>query len=158
MLAEEIGRSLKSKKLTLATAESCSGGKVGDWITEVPGSSDYYLGGVISYSNDAKFRVLGVDRKTLDAKGAVSEEVALQMSEGARKALAADIGIGITGIAGPSGGTQSKPVGLVFIAVSSSKGSVCVENHFRGSRSQVKEQAAEKALQMLKEFITQTYA
>ena len=153
VLAEEIGAILRKKKLTVATAESCTGGKLGDWITEVPGSSDYYLGGVVSYSNDAKTRLLGVDKRTLQSKGAVSQEVAVQMADGARKGLGANIGIGITGIAGPTGQTPAKPVGLVYIAVSSSKGSVCVENRFKGARSAVKIQSAEKALELLKEFV-----
>jgi len=153
MLAEEIGRSLRAKKKTLAVAESCTGGKLGDMLTEVPGSSDYFLGGVISYSNEAKANLLGVDGDTLKTKGAVSEEVALQMATGARRALGADVGVGITGVAGPSGGTVTKPVGLVYIAVSSSEASVCRRNLFKGSRSSVKKQSAEKALAMLKELV-----
>ncbi len=153
VLADEVGRTLKAKKLTLAVAESCTGGKLGDLITEVSGSSDYFLGGVISYSNDAKTRLLGVDAATLKTKGAVSEEVALQMAAGARKALSADIGVGVTGIAGPTGGTQEKPVGLVYIAVSSSGASVCRRNVFKGSRSSIKDQSAQKALGMLREFL-----
>jgi len=153
VLAEEIGRTLRGRKKTLAVAESCTGGKLGDMITEVPGSSDYFLGGVISYSNDAKANILGVDRATLEAKGAVSEEVALQMAAGARRALGADIGVGITGVAGPRGGTATKPVGLVYIAVSSGEASVCKRNLFKGSRSSIKNQSAEKALAMLKELL-----
>ncbi len=148
-----MGQLLRTKKLTLATAESCTGGKLGDWITEVSGSSDYYLGGVVSYSDDAKVRLLSVDRMILDSKGAVSQEVALQMSDGARRKLGADIGVGITGIAGPTGATPGKPVGLVFIAVSSPKGNICVENHFTGTRHDVKNQSAVKALVMLRDFI-----
>src|SRR4030065_2110914 len=153
VLAEEIGQMLRTRKLTLATAESCTGGKMGDLITEAAGSSDYYLGGVVSYSNDAKIKLLGVDKKTLYAKGAVSEEVAVEMAEGARKKLGADIGVGITGIAGPMGATPSKPVGLVYIAVSSAKGSLCVENRFQGSRHDVKKLSAETAVGMLKDFL-----
>jgi nicotinamide-nucleotide amidase len=157
LLADDIGLLLRKKKLTVATAESCTGGKVGDWITEVSGSSDYYLGGIVSYSNEAKVRLLGVDSKTLASKGAVSEEVALQMASGARNALGANIGVSTTGIAGPTGATKNKPVGLVYIAVSSSKGSVCTENRFAGSRHAVKNQSAEKALEMLIEFIKSKY-
>lgn len=153
MLAEEIGQALRSKKKTLAVAESCTGGKLGDMLTEVPGSSDYFLGGIISYSNDAKADLLGVDRGTLKAKGAVSEEVALQMASGARRALGADLGVGITGVAGPGGGTVTKPVGLVYIAVSSGEASVCRKNVFKGSRSSIKGQSAEKALAMLKDVL-----
>lgn len=153
MLADEVGRILKARKKTLAVAESCTGGKLGDMLTEVPGSSDYFLGGVISYSNDAKAGLLGVDGNTLKTKGAVSEEVALQMAAGARRALGADIGVGITGVAGPAGGTATKPVGLVYIAVSSSEASICRRSLFKGSRSSIKKQSAEKALAMLKELL-----
>ncbi len=153
VLAEEIGLALRSKRKSLAVAESCTGGKLGDMLTEVPGSSDYFLGGVISYSNDSKVTLLGVDRETLRAKGAVSEEVALQMAAGARRALGADIGVGVTGVAGPGGGTHDKPAGLVYIAVSTGEASVCRRNVFKGSRSSVKKQSAEKALSMLKDLL-----
>lgn len=150
MLAEDIGQALRAKKKTLAVAESCTGGKLGDMLTEVPGSSDYFLGGVISYSNDSKTNMLGVERETLKTKGAVSEEVALQMAAGARRALGADIGVGITGVAGPGGSTATKPIGLVYIAVSSIEASVCRKSLFKGSRSSIKKQSAERALAMLK--------
>lgn len=154
LLAEEIGRLLMSRGLTVAVAESCTGGKLGDMLTDVPGSSDYFLGGVISYSNDAKSNLLGVDGKTLKAKGAVSEEVAIQMAAGARRQLQADVGVGITGIAGPTGGTLTKPVGLVYVAISSSKSSKCSRCVFKGSRSEIKTQSANRALEMLREFVT----
>lgn len=153
MLAEEVGQALRAKKKTLAVAESCTGGRLGDMITEVPGSSDYFLGGIISYSNDAKVNLLGVDRETLRQKGAVTEEVALQMAAGTRRALGADIGVGVTGVAGPGGGTATKPVGLVYIAVSSGEASVCRRNLFKGSRSSIKKQSAERALLMLKDLL-----
>jgi PncC family amidohydrolase len=143
-----------SRGLTVAVAESCTGGKLGDMLTDVPGSSDYFLGGVISYSNDAKSNLLGVDGKTLKAKGAVSEEVAIQMAAGARRQLQADVGVGITGIAGPTGGTLTKPVGLVYVAISSSKSSKCSRCVFKGSRSEIKTQSANRALEMLREFVT----
>lgn len=154
MLAEEVGRLLREKGFTVAVAESCTGGKLGDWMTEVPGSSDYFLGGVISYSNGAKIELLGVDEAVLKAKGAVSEEVARQMAAGVRNLFHAQIGVGITGIAGPSGGTPSKPVGLVYIAVSTPTSAVCVENRFKGSRSEIKRQSVEKALSMLREIVS----
>lgn len=153
MLAREVGKLLKSKGLTLALAESCTGGKVGDMITDVPGSSHYFLGGVVSYSNEAKLALLGVDSEVLRARGAVSEEAALQMAAGVRKALNARVGVGITGIAGPSGGSLTKPVGLVYIAFSSEDRLVCYKNVFDGDRSEVKRRAAEKALELLKEFL-----
>jgi PncC family amidohydrolase len=153
VLAEEVGELLKSKGLTIALAESCTGGKLGDMITDVSGSSDYFLGGVVSYSNQAKMELLGVDETTLDVKGSVSEEVALQMAAGARKNLHADIGVGITGVAGPTGGTKAKPVGLVYIAVTSDRTAVCTKNLFKGSRRDVKMHSAVKALEMVKEFL-----
>ena len=153
MLAEEVGELLKSKGLTIALAESCTGGKLGDMITEVSGSSDYFLGVIVSYSNQAKIELLGVDKGTLDSKGAVSEEVALQMADGARKKLHADIGVGITGIAGPTGGTKAKPVGLVYIAVSSDKDAIRTRNLFKGSRHDVKMHSAVKALEMVNKFL-----
>lgn len=156
MLAEEVGKLLRSKGLTISVAESCTGGRLGDVLTDVPGSSDYFLGGVISYSNDAKVGLLGVNSRTLKAKGAVSEEVAIQMASGARKRLGADIGIGITGVAGPSGGTPTKPVGLVYVAVSSRGSSECSRNVFRGSRSSIKDQSARKAMEMLGKFLGRT--
>jgi PncC family amidohydrolase len=157
MLADEVGKLLKARGLMLAVAESCTGGKLGDMITEVPGSSDYFQGGVISYSNHAKVDLLGVDPKLIAARGAVSEEVAIEMADGARERLHADIGVGVTGIAGPAGGTPTKPVGLVYIAVSSEESSVCSKNDFRGSRSDVKDQAARKALELLLEFLAQEH-
>lgn len=153
MLAEGVGEKLTKKGLTLALAESCTGGKLGDVITEVPGSSGYFLGGVISYSNEAKAKILDVDRNTIESKGAVSEEVARMMADGARERFGADIGVGITGIAGPAGATPSKPVGLVFIAVTSVSAGICVESRFSGSRSEVKCMAAEKAVLVLDEFL-----
>ncbi len=156
MLAEEVGRLLRSKGLTISVAESCTGGRLGDLLTDVPGSSDYFLGGVISYSNDAKVGLLGVNSKTLKVKGAVSEEVAIQMAAGARTKLGADIGIGITGIAGPAGGTPTKPVGLVYVALSSRGSSECSRNVFGGSRSSIKDRSARKALEMLGEFLEKT--
>lgn len=156
MLAEEVGKLLRSKGLTVSVAESCTGGRLGDMLTDVPGSSDYFLGGVISYSDNAKVNLLGVKPRTLKAKGAVSEEVAIQMAAGVRTKVGADIGIGITGIAGPAGGTPTKPVGLVYVAVSSTRSSECSRNVFRGSRSSIKDQSARKALELLGEFLERT--
>ena len=154
-LAGEVGELLRSKGLTLSVSESCTGGKVGDMITDVPGCSDYFLGGVVSYSNQAKRDILKVSPTTLSRKGAVSEEVALQMASGVRVALKSDIGIGITGIAGPTGGKPTKPVGLVYIAISSEGGTVCRRNLFKGSRREVKAQAARVALSILRDFLLQ---
>lgn len=157
MSARSLGTLLRKKMLTVAVAESCTGGKIGDMITDVSGSSDYFLGGVISYSNEAKASVLGVDKSILRSKGAVSEEVASQMAAGVRRRLGADLGVSTTGIAGPKGGTSSKPVGLVYIAVSSSKGQVVSRNVFRGSRDEVKTKSAIKALRMAEDFVAARY-
>ena len=157
VLASRIGELLIERGLTLGVAESCTGGKLGDLITDVPGSSDYFLGGIISYSNEAKVQLLGVERVVLERVGAVSRQVASEMAAGVREKLRADLGIGITGVAGPSGGTARKPVGLVFIAVSSSKGSFITRNLFRGSRDSIKKQSATKALEMLETFVVKHY-
>lgn len=153
MLASSIGTKLRSSGRTLAVAESCTGGKLGDMITEVSGSSDYFVGGVISYSDAVKVGLLGVDKAVIGAKGAVSDEVALMMAEGVRRRLGADIGIGITGIAGPTGATETKPVGLVCIAVSTEGNSTSDKRVFDGDRESVKRQAAERALEMLDAFL-----
>lgn len=157
MPARRVGQLLKEKNLTVSVAESCTGGRIGDMMTDLPGSSDYFLGGVISYSNDAKIRLLCVDKATLILNGAVSREVAIQMADGARKMLRSDIGVSVTGIAGPSGGTPKKPVGLVYIAVSSKAGSMCSKNLFKGPRVEIKQKSAVKALKMLEEFVTRRH-
>lgn len=141
----------------MAVAESCTGGGLGDKLTEVSGSSDYFNGGVISYTNRAKVDLLGVRERSLASKGAVSDDVARQMAAGARKALHASIGVGITGIAGPKGGSPGKPVGLVYICVSSSRGTTCTKSLFRGSRHQVKTRAVERSLRMLIDFVKEKY-
>lgn len=153
MRARKAGKALEARGLTLAVAESCTGGQLGDRITEVPGSSSYFLGGVISYSNEAKTDMLGVDKAVLRSRGAVSEEVAVQMAKGVRELFRAGIGVGVTGIAGPTGGTPSKPVGSVFIAVTSSERTVCARNIFDGDRSAVKSKSVAKALEMLVDFL-----
>nr|WP_290668515.1 CinA family protein [Ardenticatena sp.] len=116
--AAHVGHLLRLANATLATAESCTGGLLAHLITEVPGSSDYFLGGVVSYSNAAKMALLGVREATLAEHGAVSEPTAREMAEGVRARFQSTIGVGITGIAGPEGGTPEKPVGLVYIGVS----------------------------------------
>ena len=120
---------------TLAVAESCTGGGLGEAITEVSGSSSYFLGGVISYSNDVKIDLLDVDRQVLDENGAVSAIVAEQMAIGVKAKLKSDWGISITGIAGPTGGTDSKPVGLVYVGIADPEGKVeAIELRFSPSR------------------------
>ena len=152
-LPEELGSVLKAKGKTIATAESCTGGKIGDMITSVPGSSAYFLGGVVSYSNDAKVSLLGVDTGALKADGAVSEMVARQMADGARERFGADVGISTTGIAGPGGGSAEKPVGLVFVAASTSDMSLCRRHVFTGARDDIKTRSANAALALALELL-----
>jgi nicotinamide-nucleotide amidase len=121
-LAAAVGRVFIERGLTLATAESCTGGMIGQAITDVPGSSAFYLGGVVAYANSAKSGLLGVDPSLIEAHGAVSREVAEAMASGARNALGADVAVAVTGIAGPGGGSPEKPVGTVWIGVASERG------------------------------------
>ena len=148
-LEAQIGELLQSRGLKLALAESCTGGLVGNRITDVPGSSAYFLGGLISYSYDAKVDLLGVQWETLNSKGAVSREVVIEMARGARKALKADIAVSVSGIAGPGGAMPGKPVGTTWIGLITNEGEWAKLFQFSGDRVQNKSQAAEAALQML---------
>ncbi len=145
-LAVRLGAALASPPRTLAAAESCTGGAFGAAVTDVPGASAYFLGGVVAYSNASKVRDLGVPQALIDAAGAVSEEVAIAMAEGAKRRFGADIGAGITGIAGPGGGTPGKPVGTVYVAVAA--GSVRISDRLRlsGDRDSVRREAVARAL------------
>jgi nicotinamide-nucleotide amidase len=149
-LESVLVRELAARGLTLATAESCTGGLVGHRITNVPGSSDAYLGGVVSYANAAKEKLLGVRRETLEAHGAVSGETAAEMAEGVRRLLGASIGVSITGIAGPGGGTPEKPVGLVFMAVADEAASVVERHQFGGAREDIKSRSVHAALNLVR--------
>ena len=155
MLARDVGKMLRARRLTVSTAESCTGGRLGDALTNVSGSSDYYRGGIISYGNQAKVDLLDVHESSLLMKGAVSDEVARQMAIGVRKKFRSSLGVGITGIAGPTGGTPKKPVGLVYIAVSSERKTICTKNLFKGSRMQVKRQSVDRALEMIKNLLSE---
>lgn len=147
-LETRIGKRLRERGQSLATGESCTGGLLGHRITNVPGASEYYRGGIVAYSNEAKVALLGVERTALARFGAVSEAVARQMAEGVRRRLDADWGIGVTGIAGPAGGTPDKPLGLVYIAVAG-QGRVTVRcSRFAGARAAIKKQTAEEALRL----------
>ncbi len=143
-----------ARGLTVATAESCTGGNIAHRITEVPGSSGYFLGGVVSYSNEVKHRVLDVPEDILQNPGAVSEPVARAMAEGVRHVTSADLAVSTTGIAGPLGGTARKPVGLVYIGLASANG-VVVERHvFPGDRAAVIEAATLRSLELLVSAVT----
>ena len=152
-IAAEIGRLLEENSLTISCAESCTGGLLTSTLTDVPGSSAYLTGSVVSYANEVKARILGVPEESLASCGAVSEPVARAMAEGVRALMRTDIGVGITGIAGPGGGTVGKPVGLVYIAVSSPSGTVVSENRFLGTRLENKRASVEKALWMTVDMI-----
>ena len=148
-----IGTLLNERGLTLATAESSTGGLVAHRITSVSGSSDYYLGGFVTYSNEAKEALLGVSRETLIAHGAVSEETAREMARGARKRLGAELGIATTGIAGPTGGTEEKPVGLVYVALSAADAEVCQRHVWQGDRAANNEQSADAVLRLIQVYL-----
>lgn len=152
---ELLVQTLKEKQITVATAESCTGGLLGKSITDVSGSSAVYPGGIISYCNRIKHEILGVDQNLLDTLGPVSGSVARQMAEGVRQVIGADLGIGVTGIAGPNSDDSGKPVGLVYVAASDGQTTLIRECRFRGDRNAVRcqsvEAAAALALELLKE-------
>jgi nicotinamide-nucleotide amidase len=152
-LEEVVGRLLRNQQKTLAVAESCTGGLLGDRITNVPGSSDYFLQGIVAYSNQAKINTLGVKPSILQQQGAVSSQTAQAMARGIREKAQSDYGLGITGIAGPSGGSPQKPVGLVYIALAWEEGIEVKKNRFLGNREKIKFQASQKALDMLREHL-----
>jgi PncC family amidohydrolase len=157
-LEEAIGQLLNVQHLTLATAESCTGGLVSHRLTNVPGSSAYFLGGVVAYAYDVKEKVLGVDHATLYRLGAVSEEVARQMAQGVRRALRADLGVAITGIAGPGGETPNKPVGLTYIALAAPDAELAERHVWAGDRAANKAQSAEAALALVHTYLQQRTA
>ena len=134
---------------TLATAESCTGGMIGAWITAVAGSSKVYKGGIISYTNEVKTALLGVNAELLEREGAVSAPVAEAMAVGARLALNADVAISVTGLAGPSGDDRGTPVGTVYIGYADSRGAEAICFRFDGDREQVRTQAAQEALKLV---------
>lgn len=148
-----VGKLLNKRKKTLAVAESCTGGGIGNKITAIPGSSDYFLGGIVSYANEVKEKMLGVPAAIIKKHGAVSPECAEAMAEGARIRLGADYALAVTGVAGPGGGTKEKPVGLVYVAIAA-KGWVKVRRHtLAGSRKTIRERAANESLFFLREIL-----
>lgn len=150
-LAQRLQGICLGRGLTVATAESCTGGLVAATITEVPGSSGYFVGGVVSYANSAKEALLGVPEATLAAHGAVSAQVAVAMAAGARARFESDLAVAITGVAGPDGGTEAKPVGLTYVALADGRGSDVRRHSFAGDRSAVREAAVREALDWLAE-------
>jgi PncC family amidohydrolase len=149
----EIGTLLRARGLKLATAESCTGGLIADRITDVPGSSDYFLGGIVAYAYEAKVALLNVSWDTLKAYGAVSRETVLEMARGARKALGADVAISVTGIAGPGGGLPNKPVGTTWLGLSSQDTEQADLKLFKGDRLEIKGRAADAALEILMDYL-----
>lgn len=149
----QVGNILRERKLKLALAESCTGGLVGSRITDISGSSEYFLGGVVAYAYEAKVALLGVSWDTLNSKGAVSHETVLEMARGARKALDADIAVSISGIAGPGGATLDKPVGTTWIGLVTADGEWTNLFQFSGDREGNKASAAEAALQILLDYL-----
>jgi hypothetical protein len=152
-LAAEVGRLLRARGLTISCAESCTGGLLTSTLTDVPGSSRYLMGSVVSYTNEVKARILGVSEESLVTYGAVSTPVARAMAEGVRDLMRTDLGVGITGIAGPGGGTAEKPVGLVYIAVSAPRGTEVHAHRFSGARLENKCASVEHALRMIADMI-----
>ena len=152
-LQKEVGKTIKAKGKTLALAESVTGGLVGSMITDIPGSSEYFLASLVAYSNEAKMRLLAVNETTLQASGAVSEEVVKEMAEGVRGVVGSDIGAACTGIAGPKGGSAAKPVGTVWFAVTDGFKQVTEKKVFEGDRLEIKRQAAERLLSLIVKFV-----
>lgn len=155
----QVGAWLRQREYKLVVAESCTGGLIGDWITNVPGASEYYLGSITAYAYEAKERLLGVNHATLVQYGAVSEEVVLEMARGARYALAGDfplerlIGVSVSGIAGPGGGMPGKPVGLVWVGLSAPTLQRAWRYIWQGSRVENKAASAQAALQNVLDYL-----
>ncbi len=152
-MAEVVGKMLLKGSYTISVAESCTGGLLGHRLTEVPGSSGYFMGGIVAYSNRAKIDLLKVNPETLDRYGAVSGNTAEEMAKGVRKYFRTDLGISVTGIAGPGGGTMSKPVGTVYLGIDGEKDTFTGMYRFRGSREKVKLNASAMALDWIRRYI-----
>jgi PncC family amidohydrolase len=158
-LEAEIARLIREyqaqtgKLLTIGAVESATGGRIADRITNVAGSSDYFKGSVVAYSNEVKIALVGVKRKTIENYGAVSEQTALEMARGGRKLLNVDICVSDTGIAGPTGATPEKPVGLFYLGLAARDASLSQKHVFPGNREENKRDAAESALNTLKQYL-----
>ena len=151
--AEQLIEALRSKGLRMSASESCTGGMIGCMMTSVPGSSDVFLGTAVTYSNDAKERILGVKHQTLMDHGAVSMETASEMAKGSIDVYKSDVAVAVTGIAGPGGATPEKPVGLVYIAVADGPRTVVTKNLLQGDRQSIRRQTAIEALKLLIELV-----
>ena len=153
ILNQPLRQQLLERQLTLVTAESCTGGLIGHMLTEAAGSSAYFLGGILAYSNAVKVEQLQVPLAVIEQHGAVSEPCARAMAEGARKLLNADLSVSVTGIAGPGGGTAEKPCGLVFCAVAGARGTIVSRNIWTGNRSENKQASAAEALRLVFSYL-----
>lgn len=153
LLEENVGKLLRMQTLRLATAESCTGGLISDRLTNVSGSSEYFPGGVVAYAYEAKVNLLGVSWDTLNTAGAVSEEVVIQMAQGARKLFGTEIAVSVSGIAGPGGGTAEKPVGTTWIGLVAPGGMWARHFIWNGNREQNKHQSSEAALQLVLDYL-----
>ena len=151
--AEELGNLVSARSQTLAIAESCTGGLLGHTISNVPGSSLYFLGGIVAYSDTIKTELLGVSPATIRNHGSVSDKTALVMASMVTDHFVSDIGIAITGIMGPGGERPDKPIGTVFVAVASESGETVKECHFKGSREEIKEQSVQAAIELAIGFL-----
>ncbi|MFH1656019.1 MAG: CinA family protein [Candidatus Omnitrophota bacterium] len=153
MLEKALAKILTKKRKTLSVAESCTGGLISNRLTNIPGSSKYFKAGIIAYSNEVKIRQLKIPSRIIKQKGAVSKEVATYMARNIRKITKSDFGLGITGIAGPTGGTKTKPTGLVYIALSSRQKQINRKYNFKGKRNLIKRKSSTAAIKLLKDFL-----
>ena len=151
MQNREIVEKLIERGIVVATAESCTGGLISSTITDVPGSSAIFGYGMVTYSNEAKMKILGVKEDTLKQFGAVSKETAYEMAEGLKKVSSADVAISVTGIAGPGGGSEEKPVGLVYMGIATKEGIFTKKNLFNGDRDEIRKQTVHTALNLIAE-------
>ena len=152
-LEEVVAKMLWEKNLSLALAESCTGGFLSSRLTNIPGSSNFLQGSMVTYSDEAKIKLLEVNREIINKNGAVSSEVAIVMAENARKIMGSDVGLGITGIAGPGGGTEEKPVGLTYIALSAEDKKFCRDYRYWGNRQEIKTRVTQGALEILRRYL-----
>jgi PncC family amidohydrolase len=150
-LAARVGERCRAAAVTIATVESCTGGLIGHLLTEIPGSSAYYLGGFVTYSDDAKRTMVGVPAEVLASHGAVSAQTAMAMAAGGRDRTGADVGVSVTGIAGPDGGSAAKPIGLTYVAVADAAGGEVRRFTWSGSRAENKRSSAQAALELVVE-------
>ena len=148
-----IGKMLADRGLTISVAESCTGGLIGSIITDVPGSSRYFLGGIIAYSNQSKMEILNVSSGTIAEHGAVSDQTVLEMAGGVKRLFNSHLGLAVTGIAGPEGGSREKPVGTVFIGLAAEDRIFTAGHRFHGTRGEIKQETARMALDYLRRYL-----